>query len=381
MESKLNNYIDEAYIQCQKSAFSAGCSFLPSKELFSSIVESAFYVSLMCEESRFSSFRIGIGDSSSFDVFELRERKQFSYAELRKLVPVANPSISIICVELIDDELYISRIVAHKSNLTEMATGAAFSGSSLPKLFNVFAKGIGRIACCFGDREVLEFYSGNTLKMKDGTFILDKLFTSFGSEAEEAMKKVMGTGYNNSSININSFFFPVFQVLNKIEQLKHGGTLLIVPHIEDVIDQLDIKYRVDNNYLCSKEIELMSRIHEMKAFDATLEDISCYSDMVGCFSAVDGAVVMNSMLEVIGFGAEILTEKAKIKSVDVINGRGEIKSVRIDLFGTRHRSAFRFCKKNPNAVAFIISQDGGIKYVMNNGYRVKVYTDLNIRLI
>ena len=37
--------------------------------------------------------------------------------------------------------------------------------------------------------------------------------------------------------------------------------------------------------------------------------------------------------------------------------------ISIENFGTRHRSAFRFCSNYDWAVAFIISQDGGIKVV------------------
>jgi len=35
----------------------------------------------------------------------------------------------------------------------------------------------------------------------------------------------------------------------------------------------------------------------------------------------------------------------------------------VDDVGTRHRSAYRFCDAVPTAVAIVVSQDGGVRFV------------------
>jgi DNA integrity scanning protein DisA with diadenylate cyclase activity len=38
----------------------------------------------------------------------------------------------------------------------------------------------------------------------------------------------------------------------------------------------------------------------------------------------------------------------------------------VDLVGTRHRSAYRFCAAVPSAVALVVSQDGGVRFVAHH---------------
>ncbi len=50
----------------------------------------------------------------------------------------------------------------------------------------------------------------------------------------------------------------------------------------------------------------------------------------------------------------------------------------IELFGTRHRSAFRFCSSFDESVAFIVSQDGEIKIAKRVGSEVILWSNINI---
>jgi DNA integrity scanning protein DisA with diadenylate cyclase activity len=38
----------------------------------------------------------------------------------------------------------------------------------------------------------------------------------------------------------------------------------------------------------------------------------------------------------------------------------------IDLVGTRHRSAYRLCTAAPGALAIVVSQDGGVRFVTHH---------------
>lgn len=53
------------------------------------------------------------------------------------------------------------------------------------------------------------------------------------------------------------------------------------------------------------------------------------------------------------------------------HGDNPQQSVSVDNYGTRHRSAFRFSSSLDDSVAFIVSQDGGVK--ARKGVQDKVF--------
>jgi hypothetical protein len=45
----------------------------------------------------------------------------------------------------------------------------------------------------------------------------------------------------------------------------------------------------------------------------------------------------------------------------------------VEDFGTRHRSAFRFCMAYPAGVAIVCSQDGGVRFVRSVDGQVELF--------
>ncbi len=80
-------------------------------------------------------------------------------------------------------------------------------------------------------------------------------------------------------------------------------------------------------------------------------------------TAVDGAVIMNSQWDVLGFGAKIVRRKgwAPVEQVmitePVEGGAGMLVHPEL-LGGTRHFSAAQFAQDQRDAVALVASQDG-----------------------
>jgi hypothetical protein len=101
---------------------------------------------------------------------------------------------------------------------------------------------------------------------------------------------------------------------------------------------------------------------------------------ISSLSAVDGAVIITDRLRLLGFGAEIIAISQSLQAVKVVtdfaNNVGE--NVNIEHFGTRHRSAFRFCSSLENSVAFIVSQDGEIRVAKRVGPEVVVWSNINV---
>ena len=84
---------------------------------------------------------------------------------------------------------------------------------------------------------------------------------------------------------------------------------------------------------------------------------------VASLTAVDGAVVLTDKLRIIGFGAEVRVSSSGTDTIHVAKDTeaSDLSTAPFTGYGTRHRSSFRFVESVEPSVAFIMSQDGGIK--------------------
>jgi hypothetical protein len=101
-------------------------------------------------------------------------------------------------------------------------------------------------------------------------------------------------------------------------------------------------------------------------------------DTVARLTAVDGAVMINRKLELIGFGAVVrFGQTAPYKVFRCDDRRAtQRKQIAIESNGTRHRSAFEFCFRNQPSVAIVVSQDGGIKTVTRVGKHIYFWENI-----
>ena len=81
-----------------------------------------------------------------------------------------------------------------------------------------------------------------------------------------------------------------------------------------------------------------------------------------------------------GFGGEVIALSPTLHRVKVATDcfAKHGAHVSIEEYGTRHRSAFRFCSSFEDSVAFIISQDGGVKVTKRHGADVLLWPDVNM---
>ena len=115
------------------------------------------------------------------------------------------------------------------------------------------------------------------------------------------------------------------------------------------------------------DIKLEKEIYEMVSFIASL-------------TQVDGAVMMTSDLELIGFGCELLESDVPYEEIKIsTKAFSEKFIINPEEFGTRHRSAFRFCHKFPLSLCFVISQDGSIRGISKDDQEIEFWPDLNVR--
>jgi hypothetical protein len=173
-------------------------------------------------------------------------------------------------------------------------------------------------------------------------------------------------------------------LLRQMQQGKHGGTVVFVP-----TETEDWKTCVENHdsataadFLASAVREWLEqepiRKHIIKLHDLArinrnhagyIPDKEGWLDvsslhlvernlenaerLISALSCVDGAVVIDRALGIRGFGYRLTAPSS---------GPSDLKGV-----GTRHRSAMDFCRTVGGAIAFVVSQDGGVTLFSNNG--------------
>lgn len=82
--------------------------------------------------------------------------------------------------------------------------------------------------------------------------------------------------------------------------------------------------------------------------------------LVGDLSLIDGAVVMDLDLRLLGFGAKLLfsTEDFLVTTLNAVTGEMSERVSLAELGGMRHQSAARFIHGNRSSEVFVVSQDG-----------------------
>lgn len=103
--------------------------------------------------------------------------------------------------------------------------------------------------------------------------------------------------------------------------------------------------------------------------------------VVTSLATLDGAVLMTPDLAVLGFGTKI---RAGGNAGVVYDGRDysvrrrKAKSVDLSQFGTRHLSMIQYCRKDPNALGIIVSQDGQIRVVVSSNQDLILWQDVKL---
>jgi hypothetical protein len=190
------------------------------------------------------------------------------------------------------------------------------------------------------------------------------------------------------------------QMLRRAIQLvrgaRHGGMILVTdPAAPHGMDGLRLKYRFGRGEPSHRYRTLLLRILDRVAASTSKSSVGWtdfatngsaelerleqsvfeLSRLVANLTAVDGALLLDKGLGVLGFGAEVSAElptPAQVWRARDSEGR-DLEPFDIESVGTRHRAAFRFVKDHPQGMAIVISHDGGVSFVANRQEEVVVW--------
>ncbi len=345
---------------------------LPPYNVLEKICHILLNVSTMPEELRYPSFRVCFIDPNSdlLDVYLyshtllFEEPIDFNMKELHRLAPALNADMSYLMLDISDADYKIIGINASYTTWENIIVRESTSGNRMPKIPNIYLKGPGALDACLGESTLVSYRSGIC-----GFFRTDTFTSSL--VADELR--------NGSSVSEENRLKVLYRILWKIQQYSHGGHLYIVPSEESCKRYVSIKYRLPSAFA-------FGSMEKLSYYPNAVSDkaIITYADLLAKLTAIDGAVILNKDLDLIGFGAEIIISNSEhgAPQLRFIGYNNEEKpNKRYNDNGMRHRACYRFCHNVENSVAIIMSQDGSVESCTRKDGKVIVYDSVALPLL
>lgn len=378
---------------------------------FEALLSTAYQASLLRDEGRQVIFRLliappeampeGEGPPTGLHVLHFRERRRCDVPELRRLAAAAPYHRALIgaCIGS-DGEPALWGIVHAGARWLRVQTGGRLPAPTLPHALVVSVGGPGRIEVELGDEVLARLEAGRIGGTTVDVFAshwLPQRFAAVRAElmaqhaADRAAAKAAWAPLDESLIR-GVGQHMVRQLIAVIRAARHGATVLVVPAAAEATllapeSFLHVHYRLADGEsrrryrtLILRIMDRLAAMHPSPLAEAVGwteyqhsrgEDIAALDEamfevahLIAGFAAVDGAVLMTDTFELLGFGAEIAGNLADVPVVmrahDV---EGEVRVPEsTERVGTRHRSAYRLCRAMPEALAVIVSQDGGVRF-------------------
>ena len=154
-----------------------------------------------------------------------------------------------------------------------------------------------------------------------------------------------------------------------------------------------VRHATEAHFYNGLQVAIIARLAELgditwgryrRAGDARLLELEAavrqYADLLADLMTVDGALVVTKQLAVVGFGIEVYAPKLALTQVyrALDPNATRLQTEAADRAGTRHRAAYRLCLAEPESMAIVISQDGGVKFVQAQEGKVVFWEQLTL---
>jgi len=376
-----------------------------------SVLSICYQATLLREEDRPVTFRLVLGDPEVFapaagppaGLHRLMFTRPLplDQHEIRRLAPAAVFSRSLIGATLmggIAPEIW--GVIHSGPQWLQSVRGGRGTEQIVPPVLIVAATGPGRLLVSAGAVPLAELRNGRLSGQEMDVF-----------QSQWMQARLAEVGHHQRAAHIldrehagepwaeiDSLFGGVLashvlrRVLASMRAAQHGGTLIIAPRqcVSELLSDgryVRVKYgfadEEPRRRILTLLISIMNGLASTEQANQTPLGWSAYESsharpieemdeslfevahLVADLSRVDGAVLMSDCLEVIGFGVEIVGELPEVPSVARAHDLEGIQRewVRTDRVGTRHRSAYRLCQAVHDALALVVSQDGGLRFI------------------
>ena len=401
---------------------------IPDSEMFQLFCDIAFHASFLTEEHRRPGFRVIYCNaedlklsqqviSGHFRIIRLHIPRPFTISELNRIAPAADLTRFLICVYPQVNEskiLHIWGLLDTGERWWMFLHHDNSSGMPPPNFLTITSTAPGELSFSLLGTILLTLKNGALSYPSDmpvrygpiSDFLDESRQLLYKTIDELKIKRIYFVGHENDPEIDTHYSLFLESLLYNIRKLGHGGTVIVVPQeisFDDsrLTDRIALKYTTDfdcvwdglvqslvtqrrcwvvkfaephkdNVKLTLMELQEFHRLEEeYKQIDEELRDVA---KSIASLTAIDGAIVITTQFKVLGFGGEIIATSPTLTSV-TNTSNGQV--IPLDSFGTRHRSAFRFCSSFEDSVAFIVSSDGGVKAVKRQGSKLLFWPDIN----
>ena len=355
------------------------------------LIEVAFFTSLAPEEGRYPrcSLLWSIYPHEWFDIGSFPAEAPLDVATLRRLAPISQMRNTAIRVGLREDNLVVVGVTALRFEGLDTYPGRpGFSSTGRELNVQLHILGPGHIRADCGSVE-FELRAGQIRQCSQLRSLpaVTALATEFGASVGDEVISKLGLGEEECKLfgGLRTCFRDekiLELVLRPILDAGHGGAVLVIPsrdvpwlresllHPKEVTD-LNLTHRsvehltacVEYHYPTDAKRDITSRT---RRWLQTRGRLTVAARTIAELASVDGCVVLDRALSVVGFGAKInVSREQAVRSAIQFKNAKTGEQVPLDelekLGGMRLQSALRFCKCYPNVVAFIISQDQEMK--------------------
>ncbi len=362
-----------------------GVTAEPPLAVLRRLLSICYQASLMQDERRPTVFRLALAEPRSFiseagppkglHRLQLTELRPLDEQQLRRLAPAAKFQSALIGV---DQRLRIWGIIHSGPGWLRFVSGGRIVRQFIPLVPMVAVTGPGRIQVAKGPFTIAQLsagvLSGPSMDVFDSSW-LHALFGGHCDRLETAVRQHV-----------------LRRAIATIRAARHGGTIVILPNraMSDVAIRnrvLTLKYAFRDEEPRRRLSTLVAAMeplldghdvaslawsnHEaagdprVVAFDESVFEIAY---LIASLAEVDGAVVLTSELEMLGFGCEIsaaLPDAPAIAHALDLDGAKLVRE-RADHAGMRHRSVYRLCQAMQDCVGVVVSQDGGVRFIRWN---------------
>lgn len=362
---------------------------LPPVTRLTHFLDTCFFATLQREEGRNTQFHLALMDETQIgqkwiyryskftfvhNLIRLKPPRPLAVNELVRLAPACNPEKTIVLAQIRDSVFQIWGIVD---------VGWPSFGPHATHGLSVRGLAPGEMEIYLHNRRLCLYKSGGIHLERGGLINDGRIYeclkeTSFDlcREVRALLNLPVNQPIHERHVDAIMYFRGLDRLIRSMQRLGHGGCILMVPDItfDCASANVAVKYTCADDRCAAWTALKGAGVNTAVEIDGHVQDpgearevekgLAEALEALAHLSAVDGAVLMTKKFQLIGFGAVVgfSTDTYEVFCADDRRGC-ETKKVDVERYGTRHRSAFDFCYRCPDAVAFVVSQDGGIKAV------------------
>lgn len=404
----------------------------PSDEVVTELFETMYFASLKTEESQPITFHVVFLDPQNPDPRPPRRivEDRWSYVafdtpievNVQNLVKVAkasdprSSSFAIYCDSR--GKLFLWGLIDQQNSYHKFINHDSDRGPERPGVFQASISGIGHLVAYIKYEKVAELKINAITKRSFDVFSMGPVSRALRAGIDNYMSYIENyvneeefpDGIYEEELFTDKWNTTLCRLILRVKGYRHGGTIIITPDTE--LEGLNVKYNIQYNrlntalqtfanYYLNKQLAL-DEIYSIYETGKSQIPVKLYRQkvtaenrlaentneiegalwFVSLLSRVDGAIILNSNLEVRGFGAEIIFEEKPqrvYRSRSNVANINSLSEVDYNHFGTRHRSVMRYCSMVPGSVGVVISQDGDVRVFLSHQDRLIMWENIKLQ--